>query len=233
MQNQPSQPVSIIESRAEAYQRQFGASQPEKRTPTMFLVFMFSILVIIGTAVAMVFLADQQPDNENAAEDGAIDLAGYSDATNQSEELNAHLAALLKGEPHLDYISNTELLQYSSMSPEEITHNFGLKIDDEKIEIIGNNYTTLWAMNSNILNYYLDNGQIAVIYAKGDYPFSAEGRTIVVYGGRPADALYYIYPYTENSYGYKYDIVTKLELFESMTGAEEFKVLTPLETEVN
>ncbi|MBR1795715.1 hypothetical protein IJ765_00440 [Candidatus Saccharibacteria bacterium] len=233
MQNQSTAPVSIIESRAEAYQRQLGISQSEKRTPTMFLVFMFSILVIIGTAVAMVFLAEQQPDNENIAEDGAVDLAGYSDAVNQTEELNAHLTALLKGEPHSDYVSNTELSKYSNMSPEEIARDFGLKIDDGKIEIIGDNYTTLWAMNSNILNYYLDNGQIAVIYAKGGYPFTTEGKTIIVYGGRPVDALYYTYPYTENSYGYKYDIVTKLELFESMTRAEEFKVLTPLETEAN
>ena len=57
-----NQPVSIIESRFDAYQRRFAPEPPKRRTPTMFLVFTFSLLVIAGTVAAMAFLSQQVPD---------------------------------------------------------------------------------------------------------------------------------------------------------------------------
>jgi len=218
MQKQPTAPVSIIESRAEAYQRQLGVTQSEKRTPTMFLVFMFSILVIIGTVVAMVFLAGEQPDNKEA--ENFDDLYAVEDAS-MSEKLNENLAEEVRKSPYVNYSSSNLIIGDTESSPQQICDRLGVTcsafVNPENIPSI----EKISPINSNGLNYYLEQGKIIVIKAIGEAPYSAEGKVIVVYAGYVQDAVYAAFDPSAQDFSINW-LVSRTELFSSITGAVQF-----------
>ena len=208
-----NQPVSIIESRAEAYRRQLGMSQQsEKRTPTMFLVFVFSILVIIGTVVVMVFLSTRQPDNE--VEPAPLEESHFEER--REEVLNETLAALIRNNMQASYVSETDQTAYFDATPAEIVNLFQLNTDNLDLS----SAFSVPAMNSNIVNYYLDqSGTIVIIYDKADYT--------VVFAGRPYDEAYQVF--STSAYSVNHDIfaeyTSKYSLLEPLSADAKFYVL--------
>ena len=82
-------------------------------------------------------------------------------------------------------------------------------------------------MNSNILNYYLDNDAVVVIFAKGEEPYSEEGKAILLFGGYLVDGLYFYFsPKREYEAGEeRTEMIPKTKLFESIQSGEKFYIL--------
>ncbi len=76
------------------------------------------------------------------------------------------------------------------------------------------------AMNSNILNYYLDNDYIVLIDAVGEEPYSSDGNYLVVLAAYPNTESYLVFsPTNEN---YRNTIVTRLEVLSSIKSDFKF-----------
>lgn len=94
--------------------------------------------------------------------------------------------------------------------------------------------TEVEAMNANILNYYLDNDSVVVIYAKGGEPYDNEGRAILIIGGYLVDGVYAFFSPME--YGQSSDeeiaLAPKTMIFEAMKSDVRFFVIKALENEV-
>lgn len=222
MNNQNTyQPVSMIEPRHSSpfYQ----PPQEEKRVHKTPFVLAFGAILILGVTAALIYFALENRNTKTAANNDDDEIAEITDVANVTEQLSAHLAALVKGEEHEDYISTSFATRYLDVTPEKISADFGLSLDFP-LDLPASRTTEVIAMNSNILNYYLDQGNLVAIYAKGTDPFTEDGSQILVQAARPVDALFQIYSPDES----EAQIVTKLDIFGTMINNERFFIIEPI-----
>lgn len=99
---------------------------------------------------------------------------------------------------------------------------------DDLIEKLANYYGLFYrevpAMNSNILNYYLDQDTVVIIYGSGKTPYTENGAYLVVLGGYPSDESYLVSSPTDAHY--RNNQATRIEILEMLTGNEKFYVLS-------
>ncbi len=82
------------------------------------------------------------------------------------------------------------------------------------------------AMNSKILNYYLDQDAVVIIYGKGNVPYSSDGSYLVVLGGYPSAGSYLVSSPT--SAHYRNNQATYFEILSMLESDEKFYVLSGL-----
>ena len=215
MDNQSLQPVSIIEPRHSS-PFYVPPEQEKHRVHITPFILAFGGLVIFGMTGLLAYLAVQE-QAQNANNPQIIDAGAQ-------EVLNAELAEEVRKSPYLNYAPLETVLGYPSASPEQVCQDFGLACADfanpENIPAA----KKVDPINSNGLNYYLEQGKIVVISATGGTPFSATGKAIVVYAGYPENANYRVFDPSEQVLN-AYYILSRAELYNHITGVPNFYIL--------
>lgn len=151
-----------------------------------------------------------------------LDPEEEGDASEEAETLNALLAEAVKNNPHAAYITKLSDTKYRSMIPDELLSALSLTRAELSKPSSSSRFTKVSAMNSNVLNYYLDQGAVVVIVAKGEGLFSKNGSALVVYAADYAMPIYSVFrPSAENTDA---DYVSRTAIFNDIVGLADFYV---------
>ena len=195
-------------------------------------VIIFSILAVlfIGLGVAIAIAANTKVEPEGKPDDNLI----TPEEQRKAETLNPTLAERVKTNPHRDYESKNQYsFNYASV-PDEIIYDYNLSIRNLDLTYA----TTIPAMNSNILNYYLDqDNTIVVIKDEKELTLhEKKSKTLIVYASVPQDCEYLTFiPEDFDENGKQIDEwpfpeqliihLTRSELFDQLSESAKFYVL--------
>ena len=210
--------------------------QQPKKLPLPLIAGVAAIIIIAAVSIVVGIVANTSTDGEAesgddeiiAETDEAWEIENFEDFSEKSEQLNARLAELVKISPYADYVSTSTEVDNSNNL---FSHAKDAIINNELGSFLSQyseNITTVSAMNSNILNYYLDRGDIIIIDAEGEAPYT--NGPVAIFGGSPVDGLYSVY-HKGIADGEDQTMYTKLDLFNNITGDAKFYVVTELNHE--
>ncbi len=176
------------------YASQFMASlhsqpaQPvkqERKFPKAILIVVIAVVVIVVIVVLLALILRGANDAELAKEfeeDDMYDDYSYQAATGEVDNLNQVYAAAAQKNPHAGYKTELEATKYVEATPAEVCNVLNLPCGDiNNIENL-EEFTEVGALNTNALEYYLDNGHMVVFSAYGEYPYSTtDGGVVAIY----------------------------------------------------
>ncbi|MBR3131097.1 hypothetical protein IKG31_00800 [Candidatus Saccharibacteria bacterium] len=173
---------SISTSPRPTSSRSNSTSSSSKKGLLAFMTTSVALIIVLITAIVVVI--SDRGDHEAPEEPGSADIVTAEDHK-QVEVLNKTLAELIEDDPHRDYISQNEQSYYYGSAPSEIIDEFSINIDDL-------NYSSadgVPAMNSNILNYYLDQEAIVIIVDPVEITVQEDKKTdtLIVYASLPSE----------------------------------------------
>ena len=168
-------------------------------------ILIVSIAVIVMIIVSVVILLLSPKGNKTQEE---IDNLSY-DITELEETLTEKLSTAAQNNPHKDYQTKLMATTFADLT----ANSFCLASNFSCPDILSKKTTKIPAVNSNALNYYLDQDLVVVIVS--------ESSTLVVYG-----ALYDIPAYltftTDQTDFDEYGYISRSDLFSRLTGSESF-----------
>ena len=214
------------------------AAAPTESTHTFSIkrIVIFSVvsIIIVSTIAAVAIVASK--DRNNLGGDQEKKNTGITAAEHhQEEKLNETLAELIKDDAHRDYESPNEYSPGYGAMPAEIIADYHIDITNPDFS----NAASVPAMNSNILNYYLDQeGTIVVI--SDHYGISSmlggKSNILIIYASEPAECDFIGFiPSDFNADGTNKDKdlfpeqtalhFSRSELFNQLSGSAEFYIL--------
>ena len=242
-------------SREQSWQSQYGNyyGSAQKMPLKKILLIGGAIVVVAIIVTVAVIVAKNQRLPEDIADDDII--AGIVDPGEVDESLNEHLREAVKDEPYKNFTTTTANTKYADLDEDFLPTNVEDGIDEEVLvysaafSVLGGKYVSplsldkdnledkadslgisirkINAANSNVLNFYLDNGSIMIIKAKGNSPFSDSDKFVLVYAGNLELGTYEYYTPGEKCTGCTVPFtITKLDLFSAMKSNEIFYVLS-------
>jgi hypothetical protein len=189
------------------------------------------LLMVCFVGVAAVFMF--KTENTETDDSGAVaasgeqteeDVSSLVDLADQTETLPDGFMSAIVNDPNISYKSTSTDIENSNTTVfeqvKESISNGDIKelLYSGKIEV-----AKYEAMNSNMLNYYLDNGKIVVIESTGSEWFEGGG-IILVYGGDLLDGTYYLLD--NKNANSEPIIISKLDLFKSIETSTTFYVVS-------
>lgn len=210
--------------------------QQPKKSPLPLIASVAAVIIIAAVGIVVGIVANTNTDGEVesgddeiiAETDEAWEIENFEDFSEKSERLNARLAELVKTSPYADYTSTSTEVDNSNNLFNHAKDTIINNEFDSFLSQYSENITTVSAMNSNILNYYLDRGDIVIINAEGEAPYT--NGPVVIFGGSPVDGLYSVY-HKGIADGEDQAMYTKLDLFNNITGDAKFYAVTELNHE--
>lgn len=191
--------------------QQAATQQKQRKTLFKFIIITVAAIILLTSIVVSIIIINNVSKNDPGVDE-------FGDITEIKETLNSEFETAANAGPHANYETDRKDSAYSNFTPEQICRRLGLKCSDlaspTKLEI----FKQVETLNSNALDYYIDNAYIIVmtaVYADSvsttPYPFVIYART----GG-----LYYVFdPNSEYSV-----YMTMEELFNEITGVPSFYV---------
>ena len=219
------EPVSMIESSNPRFNE---PAKPKSGKKLLIIGISIMAVFLIVSAVIIIGMGGKKLAKGDDEDYSALAPEGKTDDTDEPDQLNSHLAGLIKDAPHADYESKSEEInkQYSStfsLARSAIsTQAFSAKYIEEKFDT-----EKLDVMNANIINYYLDQGYIVAISATGTFPFSDQETAVVIFGAKPQERVFYTCYYSahDNYNTADLDETASKHLFDAIEGNEKFYVL--------
>ena len=238
--------VSIEPSRHNPYSDYYNKS---KKFNLKFALIIGLLVIAIAATIAVVISSKNGDQNDE-------NIANLVDPGEVDETLNSHLTELLSSAPHTDYSTlsaetpylnaSTNFLPISSESnynDESLVYAAAFSIlkqriispqdlsDEENANFANDidvSITQSSVINSKALNYYLDQESVVIFYAKGDEPFSQDGKWVLVYAGQPELGIYYYYTSGQLcAEGCEAPfVINKLQLFSALQSDEQFYILS-------
>lgn len=210
--------------------------EQSKKSPLPLIAGVAAIIIIATVGIVVGIVANTSTDGEVESDgdeiiaetDEAWEIENFEDFSEKSERLNARLAELVKTSPYADYTSTSTEVDNSNNLFNHAKDAIVNNEFDSFLSQYSENITTVQAMNSNILNYYLDRGDIVIIDADGEAPYT--NSPVVIFGGSPVDGLYSVY-HKAIADGENQAMYTKLDLFNNITGDAKFYAVTELNHE--
>jgi len=233
---QPSQPVQPAQSVVEP----LYPPQPAPATNNFFskkTLLIFGIIGVLAIAATVIIItlsnvpkveapqAQTTPTTQTEdvpPSEEVLDPEEEGDATEEAETLNALLAEAVKNNPHAAYETKLSDTKYRSITPNELLFTLNLTRAELSKPSSSSRFTKVTAMNSNALNYYLDQGAIVVIVAKGESLFSKNGSSLVVYAADYAFPVYAVFRPSSGSSEAGY--VSRSAIFNDIIGLADFYV---------
>ena len=223
--NNGYQPVSMIEPR----NPYLAQPQPKKRKPifTIIVVSVCALLLIVVVVLVALNKKEAQPTDDDEYAEFVPDEP--TDDTGEADKLNSRLAELVKNNPNVNYQTKSKLVDWSDREAYATLRTIinDNALTEERLLKEFPEATSVEAMNANIINYYLDKGYIIAVYAKGDFPFSAKGQYIVIYGSQPPERYFLTCRYENYDSGgmAAEDMLASKHLFDALPGDAKFYVI--------
>ena len=165
------------------------------------------VIAIITLIIITVILVDKF-NNPIVTEQG--------DITTAKESLNTEYLNAVNSTPHRDYESNHKDTAYSNFTVGKLCSYFNVQClsftEPEKLTFL----ESIETLNSNSLDYYLDNGKIVVMLATYSDSVPSEPYPYIIYAR--AGGLYYVSDPKSEYLVY----MTKSEIFDEITGVPQF-----------
>lgn len=141
-----------------------------------------AVVIIVLTIVLVNVLSGSSNDLSEDDSSTYFYELNYEVYTGMEEILNSEYAAAVAGNDHIDYESALEYTRLLGYSPYDICAMLGFSSCEEleHPERLAN-FTKVGALNTNALDYYIDNGHIVIVSATGSYPYFETGEVLVVY----------------------------------------------------
>ena len=180
-----------------AWQKQPKPSQPKK----WLLPLIIGIVLFVIILIAIIALPAKEPTDEYET---GLPEPEISD----EEDLSSYYAELVS-EPDYEPDFTYPHSRYSA-PPTNITCDSLKKVSK---------------MNADMLNLFLDRGYIIVVSGKGDYPYSAEGKSFLIYYGIYADYTYRAIPIncpTKIDASSRAESFTSVELFDNLNSDQQY-----------
>lgn len=180
------------------------------RLPRWAPLALIALLVFIICSAILLLLSA----NKEVSSDKELIKNSY-DITELEETLSKELLAKVESNPHKDYQTELSFTSFVELTANEfcLTSNFDCsEIKSQKLEKIP-------AVNANALSYYLDQNLAVVIVS--------DSSTLVIYGANYEIPSYLSFTADQkdfDSYGY----ISKVELFNHLTGSESFYTFSPV-----
>ncbi|MBR3320150.1 hypothetical protein IKG20_02495 [Candidatus Saccharibacteria bacterium] len=183
---------------------------PRTKLPLRFIIplIIFGILII---SVVVIFILS--PKDQPSEEETEFDTNVY-DVTDLDETMSDSFANATKSNPYNEYETTISETKFSDLTAQEFCTSQNLSCSN----ILSQSLTKIPAINSNALNYYLDNN-FAVVIVSSD-------STTIIYGAIYTTPVYLTFSTTQtdyDDYGYK----SKVEIFNQLTGSEAFYTFSP------
>lgn len=206
-------------------------SKPVSRKKRVIIFSILGVLFIgLGIAIAVAANNKQPEPEEKKPDDGGITIEEHR----QAETLNSVLAEKVKDNPHKDYEPKNKYSFNYGATPDEIITDYSLNIKNLNLS----DATIVPAMNSNILNYYLDQDNVIVVITDEVKMTFREKKsnTLIVYASKPEDCDYLTFipeDFTEdglkNSDWYFHEqmiiYLSRSELFNQLSEKAKFYVI--------
>ena len=202
-----------------------------KKGLLMFMIASVALIIALVVAIAVVIGNRTGHDTpENPDDDDVVTVEDHE----QVETLNETLASLIETNPYHDYSSQNKQSYSYYTTPSEIIDEFGLNVDDLDYSAAD----SILAMNSNILNYYLDQGAIVIIVDSSEITVQEDKKTdtLIVYGSAPSEFDFVSFvPSDFNADGTRKDswlfpeqtavYLSRSELFNQLSESAKFYVI--------
>lgn len=152
--------------------------------PVIFGAIAVVLLIVIAVVAVLVLprvFSNVQDGSNLTDKDFEADLDAYNDAVNMKEKLNSSYAAEAAKDSHADYHSKNSYSSLIASTPADICKRLVVKCSQlsEPSNVVA--FNSISALNANSMSYYLDQGHILVMTAKGEYPFSEAGESVVIF----------------------------------------------------
>lgn len=198
------------------------AQKPALENKKLFILAGVAVFVIIILIVLNLVLGNRQGGNESTEETNETQ---FYDITESSETLNSSLEQSVAKNPHMDYQTTLSYTPYLQDTPSQLCQRFSISCSSLAYPESVDQAVRALAMNSNALNYHLDNGQIVIISAKGQEVFSPEGTVLVVYAANYDFPIYQVFnPQTGNLSEPTY--LSRSELFSDIDDVADFYTIS-------
>lgn len=185
-------------------QNEFQNNKPRIPRWIFFAIFIFIIVI-----VAIILLWPKDP---TIKEEQEIDAATY-DITDLDETLSDTLSASVENSPHKDYQTELEETKHFGLTPNELCAKLSVSCLEFKNFKNFKNLSKISPINSNALNYYLDNNYIVII--------SSSTSLQIIYGALYSISSYSVFDLSSSDLdGYNY--ASRIDIFNHLTGSEEF-----------
>jgi len=167
--------------------------KPFLKWPLVIMAVFIVVLIVAITAVSTI--PSNSHDEEAAkgadmeaffADQDVTDGYSYEAASDEEDNLNTLYASVAFESPYASYkttLDHTSLLEYG---PTEVCALLSISCSDLAFPEELSSFEKVTALNTNALDYYLDNGHIVIISAYGDFPYTSSGGTVVVYAANYA-----------------------------------------------
>lgn len=168
-------------------------------------LFLGSLLII--TIIILIFTSRSTPTNDEREF-----IANAYDITDSPVNLSNILSDAAASDPRKDYQTELTSTAFANLTAQDFCASLHFSCADALTQPL----TELTTLTPNILNYYLDNHSAILIVSRAS--------TIVVYGAIYTTPNYLIFTTSQADYD-TYSYASPAELFNSLTGVEDFYLL--------
>ena len=194
--NQPSSPnsqypvnsgieyLNSISTPPQTTQMPNDAPVAEKKWKNIYTILIATFILLITLILILANINSGSSDNTPTKTDNDSDIITAEEHTKE-ETLNEELANLVENDPHREYVSPNDLSFNCGMVPEEVILEFNIDIENPDFS----SAISVPAMNSNILNYYLDQKStiVAIVEPSGIVSLNKKTTTLYIYASVPSN----------------------------------------------
>ena len=173
-------------------------------------------LILIGVGllfVSVITVLLLSPKDPRTEEEKLADELSF-DVTEETETIPDSISSTINNNPHKDYQTDLTETKYFGLTAQE----FCSSLHTSCTNIMSQKLTKITVINSNILNYYLDQGLAIII--------SSPAKTTVIYGALYSIPSYIVFTIDQTDFD-SYTYASRVDLFNNLTGSETFYTINP------
>lgn len=149
------------------------------------MIGMGVLIVGLVVAIAVVMMtgeaAERRAQEEQAAKEDLQVGSAYEAVFDERDELNPVYAAAVAANEYANYETDLEYTVLYDYTPAEVCALLGVSCASLAGPAQLANFVKVTPLNTNALDYYLDRGHVVIVRAYGDYPYTEQGNTLVIY----------------------------------------------------
>ena len=174
------------------------------------------VAIVLGILIvsAVIVLLITSPKQEQLSDEDREFLENSRDITEFDETLSDQLMAATQKDAYKDYQTELNYTKFATLTAEEFCNTINISCSN----ILSKNLTKITTLSPNILNYYLDNDYIVII--------SSGSSSTIIFGAVHSTPVYLTFSPSDKDFD-EYNYVSKVDLFNPLTGSETFSVFKP------
>jgi hypothetical protein len=209
--------ASLRNQQMQQYQQYVQAPKPKPKWLLPAIIGLAVVILIV--AVVIILSASGAIDDDTTSQEFLDNV--YNDLDG-AEELNEKFKSAVAKNEHNNYMTSTPETEYVTLTPDAVVGALGLGRSDLAKPATSSMLVKTTAMNSNAMDYYLDQGNIIVMIAKHEGETST--KTLVIYAR--SDFFYVAF---EVAGTFQKTQFTRSDIFNNIEGVPDFYIMKGLD----